>query len=370
MRVAIVHDYLNQYGGAERTLEVMCELFPDAPIYTLFYDEVGTKGRFRNRVVHTSFLDRVPFVGKRIGAIDHLLFWLLPIAVERFDLSGYDMVLSSSATYAKGVRVPAGVPHVCYCYTPTRYLWEDVRNYVSGFLANPLVRFVGEFFFGPVRAWDFRAAQRPHKIAAISNHIARRIKEVYKRDADAVIFPPVDISKYRNVDTSRPRQYFLMAGRLLPYKKFDLGIEVANALGLPLKIIGEGRDRTRLEAIAGPTVEFLGWVDDAKLTELYAGARAIIFPQVEDFGLVAAEAIAVGTPVIAYRGGGAIDIVEENKGGIFFDAQTVESLSEAVKKFSSTRFDPTAVAHTAQKFDKAVFKQELARMVGTAVKEV
>ncbi|OFV80118.1 MAG: hypothetical protein A2Y78_14935 [Acidobacteria bacterium RBG_13_68_16] len=370
MRIAIAHDFLVQYGGAERVLEVLCEMFPRSPIFSLFYDEGRTRGRFRSKDVRTSFLSRLPVAGKRIGNHHHLFFWSFPGAVERFDFSGFDLVLSSSASYSKGVVPPPHVPHVCYCYTPTRYLWEDVTKYVNGFLASPPVTAVGEALFRVMRRWDRKAALRPTTLLAVSTHIAGRIREIYGRQPDAVVFPPVDTETYCVNGTgarSTLDGYFLMVGRLLPYKRFDLGIEACTRLGLPLKIAGVGRERKRLQRLAGPTVEFLGWVEETQLPRLYREARGLIFPQVEDFGLVAAEAVACGTPVIAYRAGGALDIVQEGVNGVFFDRQETDTLAAALTAFNFRRFDPRRVSATAQRFSKARFQQEMLRVLGSPV---
>lgn len=365
-RVAIAHDFLVQYGGAERVLEVLCEMFPTAPVFSLFYDEERTRGRFRAREVRTSPLNRIPLAGPRIGHHHHLFFWSFPKAIESFDFSGYDLVFSSSASYSKGVRPPAHVPHVCYCYTPTRYLWEDIRKYVNGALASAPATVLGEMLFRLMRRWDREAALRPTKLVAVSTYIAGRIREVYGRVPDAVVFPPVDTVTYAP-NGGPPRKqgegYLLMVGRLLPYKRFDLGIEACTRLGQPLKIAGVGREQARLRAIAGPSVEFLGWVDEAELPRLYRDARALIFPQVEDFGLVAAEAVACGTPVVAYRGGGALDIVEEGRNGVFFDRQNPDSLGAAIRRLDAGRFHPRAVSETAQRFSRPRFEAEMLAVV-------
>ncbi|MBI1975165.1 MAG: glycosyltransferase [Parcubacteria group bacterium] len=361
IKIALVHDYLNQLGGAERVFEVFCEMFPEAPIFTLFYDEKGTRGRFRGRAIRQAFPLNLP---------TRFFFWAYPRLIESFNFSGFDLVISSSWSYGKGIKVPRGIPHICYCYTPTRYLWEDVRQYVRGFLASSVATFVGEFFFKSVREWDKQAALRPTALIAISNHIAGRIRQVYGREPDAVIPASVELAKFRNSDMSRSREYFLMVGRLLPYKKFDLAIDACNRLRLPLKIVGEGRDISRLQKIAGPTVEFLGWVSDEKLPAVYAGARALLFPQVEDFGLVAVEAIASGTPVIAYKSGGVLDIVQAGVNGVFFGEQTPESLMATLQKVDSMHFDPLQLAESVKKFDKTVFQKALIDIIERTMEEM
>lgn len=366
LRIAIAHDFLVQYGGAERVLEVFCEMFPASPIFSLFYDEARTRGRFRTQDVHTSFLDHLPLAGRRIGHHHHFFFWSFPKAMERFDFSGFDLVLSSSASYSKGVVAPPHVPHLCYCYTPTRYLWDDVSKYVNGLLASHPATAIGEACFRLMRRWDRKAALRPTTMIAVSTYIAERIKDTYGRQPDAVVFPPVDTAVYSANGVraaALANSYYLMVGRLLPYKRFDLGIEACTRLGLPLKVAGVGRERARLEKTAGPTVEFLEWVDEKELPSLYRDARALIFPQVEDFGLVAAEAVACGTPVIAYRRGGALDIVEDGVNGTFFDRQDVDALAGVIARFDRRRFEPRAVSATAQRFSKARFRAEMLAIV-------
>lgn len=407
MKVAIVHDYLTQYGGAERVVEAISELFPDAPIYTLFYDKAKTKGRFRDKRVIESFWADVPVLGELFKRHNQLFFWAMPFAIERFSFGDYDLVISSSATYAKGARVlPPGV-HICYCHTPTRYLWDDLGKYVTGFFANSFVRFVGSFFLGAVRLWDKKAARRPHFFIANSNHIAGRIEAIYKRIPDAVIFPPVDPVRSlarscfvrgitsnevnagspdvtsgltsNGVDTARflvesldkplkPQDYFLMVGRFLAYKRFDIGIEAANRLGFNLKIVGEGRERKQLVKLAGKTVEFLGWVDDSDLRDLYIGARALLLPQVEDFGIVAVEAMACGTPVIAQKTGGMLDIVADGENGVFFDSETVESLIGGIRRFENASFDPTIIRESAERFSKERFQKEFMEFIRKTTK--
>jgi glycosyltransferase involved in cell wall biosynthesis len=364
-KIAIAHDFLVQYGGAERVLEVLCDMFPRAPVFSLFYDEGRTRGRFRAQEIRTSYLSQLPLAGKRIGFHHHLFFWSFPGAVERYDLSGFDVVISSSASYSKGVVPPPNTPHICYCYTPTRYLWEDVTKYVSGLLATPPATTLGEKMFRRMRRWDRAAALRPTTLVAVSNHIARRIRTIYGRDPHAVVFPPVDTETYcLGGAAAEPTTegYLLMVGRLLPYKRFDLGIEACNRLGLPLKIAGVGRERRRLERLAGPTVEFLGWVPEENLPRLYRGARALIFPQIEDFGLVAAEAVACGTPLVAYRDGGALDIVHEGVNGVFFDRQEPEAVMAALEALRHLRLERPRVSATAQRFARARFEEQMLKL--------
>jgi len=366
MRVAIVHDYLTQYGGAERVVEALSEMFPEAPIFTLFYDVVKTHGRFEGKKIIQSFWSKIPIAGELIRGHNQLFFWLLPPAVERFYLRGYDLVISSSAAFAKGVIAAPGALHICYCHTPTRYLWNNLDDYVTGFYANSFVKLVGNVFLAAVRKWDASAAKRPHIYIANSNHTAARIKSIYRREPSSIIHPPVDVNYWKREAGEvaiKDRNYFLMVGRLLPYKRFDIGIEAARRLGIALKIVGDGKEMTRLKKIAGKSVEFLGWLPDKDLAYVYAHAAAFLMPQVEDFGIAAVEALACGTPVIAYRNGGALDIVRENENGLFFDSQTPSALADAIERFRCVSFSPHSVALSAERFSKERFMREFRKFI-------
>ena len=356
MRIALVHDYLNQYGGAERVLEVLCEIFPDAPIYTLLYDERMTGGVFKEREIHTSFLQKLPFARRH-----HRIFPLLmPLAVEQFDLSYFDVVLSVSASFAKGVITKPHARHINYCLTPTRFLWDDSHRYIDEFRYPWPVKKLVPFFITYLRLWDKEAALRVDKFVGISNFVKARIKKYYNRDAE-IIYPPVETRKYHI--SKQIGDYFLMVGRLVPYKRFDLAVRVFSAMGKSLKIIGDGPERKRLEKLAGPTVEFLGLVSDYKMPEIYAHAQAVIFPQEEDFGIVPLESMSSGRPVIAYRGGGALETIEEGKTGVFFDDQTEIALAQAVGEYYQRRWEPELIREHALRFDKNVFKTRILDLI-------
>ncbi len=362
MKIALVHDYLNQYGGAERVLEVLCEIFPEAPIYALLYDERMTGGVFKEREIHTSFLQKLPFARKH-----HRIFPLLmPLAIEQFDLSYYDIVLSVSASFAKGVITKPHTKHINYCLTPTRFLWDDSHRYIDEFRYPWPIRKLVPFFITYLRLWDKEAALRVDKFVAISNFVKSRIKKYYNRDA-AIIYPPVDAHKYYISD--KVSDYFLMVGRLVPYKRFDLAVKVFNAIGKPLKIIGDGPERKRLEKLvhrggmAKPNIEFLGLVSDYKMPEIYSRAQAVIFPQEEDFGIVPLEAMASGRPVIACRGGGALETILENQTGVFFDEQTEISLAQAIGRYYLTPWNPAAIRAHALKFGKEVFRENILDLI-------
>jgi len=358
MRIALVHDYLNQYGGAERVLTAFCEMFPEAPIYTLVYDARLTGYAFEGRRIKTSFLQRIPFVASK-----HRYFPIfMPYAVEQFDLSDYDLVISDSGSYAKGIITKPGTLHISYCHTPHRYIWDNSHRLIEEFGYPRFVKIFGPIFTTYVRLWDEHAAERVDAFIANSQFVQRRIKKYYHRDSQ-VIYPPVDCDKFY-VGCPIPRiysdnYYFLMVGRLVPYKKFGLAVRVFNKLGLPLKIIGDGPELKNLQKIASKNIEFLGLVSEQYLPEYYTYAEALIFPQEEDFGVVAVESMASGRPVVAYRAGGALEIIKEGEDGIFFDEQTEESLVGAIRKFQTMQFDSKLIREHAMRFDKERFKKEV-----------
>lgn len=352
MRVALVHDYLNQYGGAERVLEAFTEIYPDAPIFTLIYDSKKMGDVFSEKKIYTSFLQRIP-----LAKSHHRIFpVLMPLAIEKFNLSDYDIVLSDSASFAKGLITRPETLHICYCHTPPRYAWDDSQRYIKEFGMFKLAKLFVPFFMNYIRLWDREASFRVDEFICNSKFVAQRIKKYYKREAK-VIYPPVDIRQFE--PGKRISTYFLMVGRLLAYKHFDIGIEAFNKLELPLKIIGDGPERKRLEKLAGRNIEFLGELYSKDLEEQYQRCQALIFPQEEDFGLVPVEAMACGRPVIAYRGGGALESIKEGETGIFFDEQSPESLIQAVKNFRADRFSPLKIRSNALKFDKEIFKKKI-----------
>ena len=333
-------------------LEVLCEIFPDAPIYTLVYDEKATGGVFRGKEIQTSFIQKIPFSRKHHRAFP----LLMPLAVEQFDLSYFDVVISNAHSFAKGIITKPHTKHISYCMTPTRFLWDDSHRYVGEFKYSWPVKKLLPLFLNYLRIWDREAALRVDEFIANSKFVRERIKKYYNRDA-LVIYPPVDVNKY-NISNFQ-EDYFLMVGRMVPYKKFDLAIKVFNAIEKPLKIVGDGPERRKLEKIAGSNIEFLGLVSDYKMPDIYAKARALIFPQEEDFGLVPLEAMASGRPVIAYRGGGALETVADGKTGIFFDEQTEIDLVQAIGRFEYTDWDPIQIREQARKFDKPVFRKKI-----------
>lgn len=350
MRVAIVHDYLNQYGGAERVLEALHALYPDAPVYTSIYDAEAMPEHYRSWDIRTSFMQKLPAWRKHFRRY----FMLYPTAFERFDFSEYDLIISSSSAYAKGIIPPPHALHICYCHTPMRFAWRT-EDYVERESISGLQGAILPFLLTYVRLWDAVSASRVDAFIANSHEVKQRIKRFYGRDAE-VIPPPVKLPPY--IDTP-PGEYYLAGGRLIPYKRLHLAIEACNALRLPLVVFGEGRERAALEAIAGPTIQFTGWVSEERRRELFAHCRAFIFPGNEDFGIVPLEAMAAGRPVIAFAGGGALETVVEGKTGRFFYQPTAAALAAAIAAERADRYDPLAIRRHAEAFAEPVF---LARM--------
>lgn len=366
MKIALVHDYLVQYGGAERVLETLAEIFPDAPIYTLLYDKEKMNGAFKGKIIKTSFLQKIPFAKKY-----HRLFLaLMPLAVERFDLSGFDLIISDSSSYAKGVIKPANSIHICYCHTPMRYAWDYTDKYIKESSYPKMVKLFLPLVINFVKKWDFKAAQRPDYFIANSGFIADKIKKYYKREAD-VIYPPVEIKVQSSMPTGRQAKfkvqsgedYYLIVSRLMPYKRVDLAIEAFNELGLKLKIVGDGPDGERLKKIAKDNVDFVGTRHDGELAGFYENCKAFIMPQEEDFGIAAVEAQMYGKPVIAFRSGGACESVIENKTGVFFNKQNKDSLISAIRKFEGLKFNAEEIKFQAQKFSKEEFKNKIKNFI-------
>jgi glycosyltransferase involved in cell wall biosynthesis len=361
MRIALVHEWLTNMAGSERVILALHDLYPDAPIFTSVYVPEEFP-ELADADVRTSFLQKVPGAKTK-----HQAFSLFrTVAFERFDLSEYDVVISSCHAEAKGIITRPETLHICYCYTPVRYYWSGYHHYLENprfGMFNPIVKLVMPYMTNYLRLWDRCAADRVDRFVAISDHVAQRIRKYYRREAD-VIFPPVTTSWLKKSDISG--DYFLLVGRIIPYKRADIVVEAFNQLGLSLKIAGAGPDLESLRKASAPNIEFLGRVSDSELRELYEGCKALIFPQEEDFGIVPLEAMAAGKPVIAYRAGGALETIVEGETGVFFDHQNVESLLQAVSEFDAVRFKPEKCREQALKFDVEVFKGKFEAFVNQA----
>ncbi len=358
MKIAFVHDYLVQYGGAERVLQAFTEIWPQAPIYTLIHDAEAVHHQFDGKEVRTSFLQKVPFAKKH-----HRIFPpLMMLAIEQFNLDYYDVILSDSSSFAKNIITKPDTLHISYCHTPMRYGWDDCQYYTQEYSFPKIVKTISPFLMNYIRMWDWQATNGVDKFIANSKFVQGRIKKYYNRKA-VVINPPVDIDKFYISPENKLGNYFLLVGRMMKYKKMDLVIRAFNEMKLPLKVVGRGVEFRNLQKIAGPTVEFLGRISDEELKKVYSQAQAFIFPQEEDFGIVAIEAMASGRPVITYRAGDVEEHIENEKSGIFFDNQTEEDLIRAIKKFQKINFDPHYIRQQALKFDKERFKTEIKKLV-------
>lgn len=353
MKIAIVHDYLNQYGGAERVVEVLHETFPEVPIYTTIYLPKNMPDAFKNMDIRTSFMQNLPFLNKHFKKY----LMLYPKAIEKLDLSEYNVILSSNSAFAKGIKVNSNTLHICYCYTPMRFVW-DYERYVERENFGRVIRIILPFFIKWLRKWDLKTNSSVNYFIAISKNVQRKIKECYNRKAE-LIYPPVDIGKFKI--SEKIEDYFLIVSRLNTYKRIDLVIETFNQLKLPLRIIGNGPYRKNLEKLAGPNIEFLGKVNEEVLVEKYSHCQSLIFPGEEDFGIAPVECQASGRPVIAYAAGGALETVIEGVTGVFFREQTAEFLIEAIKKFDKLRnnFNPKKIRENALRFDKEIFKKKI-----------
>ena len=358
LRVALVHDYLREYGGAERVLEALHDIYPDAPVYVAFFDKesLGIHAeRFKDWDIRQTWISSLPFYKKLFSP--YRIF--AKSAFESLDLSEYDLVISSSNAYmAKAVKIKKG-SHYCYCHTPPRSLYGYTT--MTDWKKNPIIKMAGYLINHWMRIWDFEVAQRVDHFIANSQETQKRIKKFYRRDS-VVVYPPVDLIE--NYSPKKDQGYFLYVGRLAKSKNVDLAIQACTNLNLPLKLVGSGKGLDHLKSLAGPTIEFMGAVDDKELHQLYAGAKAFIFPaEDEDFGIVPVEAMGHGVPVVAHRSGGPKETVIEGKTGLFFDELTVESLMESLEKIQTVKFDKQAIRSQAEKFSKKAFKNNIQKLV-------
>lgn len=352
MKLALVHDYLTNEGGAEKVLEVLQSTFPNSPIYTLIYDQKKFGKFFNAQKIRTSFIQYLPFAKRSLA-------WYLPLmpaATESYDLSEFDVVISSSSAFAKGVITKPGTTHFCYCHTPTRYLWSETHNYLKNLKINFLIKKILPISLSKLRQWDRLAADRVDYFIANSKEVQKRIKKYYGRDS-VVIYPPVETNKFSI--SHKIENYFLTGGRLVPYKRFDLTVETFNRLGIKLKIFGDGPNFNELRKKARPNIEFLGHINDKQKIELLKNCLAFIHPQVEDFGITAVEAMASGRPVIAYNAGGALETVIDGQTGKFFNEQSWEALADVIIRFKPENFNPQFIKQHAANFDTKIFKQKI-----------
>jgi glycosyltransferase involved in cell wall biosynthesis len=351
-KVALVHDWLTGQRGGEKVLEIFAEIFPDAPIYTLFHFPGSQIEEIEHRTIHTSFLQRMPFLKKRY----RLYLPLYPVSVELFNLQDYDFVISSSHCVAKGAIPQPDALHICYVHSPVRYAWNQYFSYFSSENMGLFSRYMIPFVIHRLRQWDVSTSFRVDYFIANSKTVAQRIYRYYRRTAQ-VIHPPVDTEFFRPGETQG--EYFLIVSALVPYKRIDLAVEAFNKSGVLLKIVGAGPEYKRLKKRAKKNVDFLGFLPPNDLLQVYQRARALLMPGEEDFGINSLEAQACGVPVLAYGRGGATETVIPSDTGLFFPELTIDSLQEAVNKFLHITFDKTAIRANALRFSRDIFKKKI-----------
>lgn len=365
-KIALVHDWLTNMGGAENVVSYFMDIYKEAPIYTSMCVKENLIDDFQNADIRTSFLQK-KVKGNKPNHQKYFPF--MPAAFESFDLNEYDIVLSSSTSCAKGIITNPKTIHICYCNSPMRYGWEFYYEYIenmgTGFKADIKKKLV-KYFISYMRLWDVCSSKRVDYFIANSENVADRIWKHYRRES-TVIYPPADVNKFTPVDEDE--DYFLVVSRLVPYKRIDLVVEVFNELGLPLVVIGGGSEFDKLKSIAKDNIKMLGRQPDEVIKEHYAKCRAFIFPGEEDFGITPVEAQASGRPVIAYGKGGALETVVENETGVFFEEQTVESLKKAIEKFNCIKFDKAAIRKHAEEFSIERFKKKIESFVDEKYEE-
>ncbi|WP_223066918.1 glycosyltransferase [Paenibacillus caui] len=355
MKIAIAHDYLIQMGGAERVVEVLHDMYPEAPIFTTVYSSSRLLDTLKDADIRSSWLQRIPGVKTYFKG----MLPLYPIAIRDFDFRGFDIVLSSSSAFIKGIQVPKNTFHLCYCHTPMRFAW-DYDTYMERQRQPGVIKRLLKIYIRQLKSWDQRTAVNVNQFVANSSVVKRRIQNYYQRDAD-VIFPPINTSRFQS--SARIGDYYLIVSRLVSYKRIDLAVEAFNRSGLPLYIVGDGPDRKRLAEMAKSNISFLGRLDDSQVNGLMSECRAFIFPGEEDFGITPLEANAAGRPVIAYQAGGALDTIVPYVNGVFFKNQEVDDLLAAVGEVERHAWDVGEIVSHAKKFDERTFKEQLKRYV-------
>jgi len=356
MKLAIVHDFLNQYGGAERAVGYLADIFPEAPIYTSIFFQQSTYDFFKNKTISTSFMQKIPGINRNYRKF----FFLYPHAFRSFDLEAYDIILTSSSSFSNFTSKGKDSQMISYCYTPARFLWESEkylnREHIPGWaklLIKPIIN--------NLKKKDLEAAKKVDYFIAISNHVREKIKNIYNRDS-IVIYPPIEMDKYKF--SAEKEDFYLVVSRLKSYKRVDLAVKAFNKLSKKLVVVGTGEEELYLKKIAGKNIEFTGRISDNKLLELYSKAKALLFTGEEDFGLTPLEAQASGTPVIAYNGGGALETIIEGKTGFFFEHFNQDSLIDGIKLFEKNKINPEKCRKNASKFDLKYFKKQIVDFIG------
>jgi glycosyltransferase involved in cell wall biosynthesis len=361
-RVALVHDWLTGFRGGEKVLDALCELYPDAPLFTLLWVPGTTSPRIEERTIHTAFTQSLPGVRR-------FYRWYLPLhpwGIQSLSLRDFDLVLSSSHCVAKGVKAPPGALHICYCHTPMRYVWDRFEDYFGSGLKARLL-------FGPVahllRRWDRSTANRVHHYVANSHYVAGRIRRYYGREADEVIAPPVDTDFFTPGSNGSDGDYYLVVSALVPYKRVDVAIEAFRGRPETLVVVGKGPLEKKLRSTAGPNVRFEGRVDEERLRKLYRGCRGFVQPAVEDFGIAPVEAQACGRPVVARGEGGALDNVRDGDTGVLYDGESPRALSAAIDKLNSLSVNTTLLRDWALRFSKLAFQRRMREFIQARIEE-
>lgn len=355
MKVALVYDRINKIGGAERVLSSLTRIYPEAPLFTAVYHKKRARWA-KNIQIYESFLRFFPFARSH-----HEWYpYVTPFAFEQFDFTGFDVVISITSADAKGIITQPDTLHICYCLTPTRYLWSHHTTYFR----NKLFRFISQPLVYILQKWDYLAATRPDIFISISQTVKRRVQAYYARKS-LVIYPPVDIDFFAPTLKKSPKDYYLLVARLVPYKRIDIVIAAFNKLGKPLVIIGKGLDAYRLRTMAKSNISFVHSLTDQQLLEYYQNCRALIFAQEEDFGLTAVEALACGTPVIAYNKGGASEIIIDGETGVLFTQQTSAAIIQAVKSFETTQYNSNACRKSILRFARKNFEHTFKQSINT-----
>ncbi|WP_339292133.1 glycosyltransferase [Paenibacillus sp. FSL W8-0187] len=360
LKIAIVHDYLNQMGGAERVVAVLHKMFPEAPIYTTIVDRNKLLPELQDAVIHTTWMQRIPGILNKFK----LYFWLYPFSIRSINVKSYDLILSSSSAYAKGVRKGRQSLHVCYCYTPMRFVW-DFDTYMESIQVPRLVKRIAKWLITPLKRWDKNNSEHVDRLIAISTIVKERIKQCYGVNAP-IIFPPVEVSRF-SVKEGEPEDYFLVVSRLVSYKKIDLAIEACTQSGKRLIVIGDGPDRPRLEQLAGDTITFLGRKSDEDVVRYMQNCKALIFPGIEDFGITPLEANACGRPIIAYYGGGALDTIIAEQTGLYFEEQSIDSLVKTINRFDQYDWDPQYIRQHAEQFSEHIFIERMQSIIESSL---
>jgi len=362
MKIALVHDWLTGMRGGEKCLEVLCELFPDAPIYTLLHNKGTMSPQIESKKIFTSFINNLPAKQKQYRKY----LPLFPFAIAQFDLTEYDLVISTSHAVAKNVCVRKDAIHICYCFTPMRYIWDMYEQYFGREKAGLVIRIAMKIIAPLLRWWDVKTSTRVTYFIAISEEVRSRIMKHYHRASD-MIYPPVDTEQFQLSTTAE--DFYLIVSALVPYKRVDLAVEVFNKNGKKLVIAGTGPEADKLKVNATSNITFLGWQSDEELAQLYAKCTALIFPGEEDFGIVPLEAQASGKPVVAFSKGGALETIIDGKSGVFFPKQTAESLQQAFERLSLIKFNSTDIRRHALGFSRSIFKQKIKEYIEGKVRQ-